>query len=75
MASGSAKEMTNPTYYYADASKKPVGPYSLDQLRQFAASGVIVPTTKVIRMGDKAWVSYSQLPAAPKPAANIVAKP
>ena len=71
MASGSAKEMTNPTYYYADASKKPVGPYSLDQLRQFAASGVIVPTTKVIRKGDKAWVSYSQLPAAPKPAAPV----
>lgn len=63
--------MADSTYYYADADKKPVGPHTLDQLRQLAARGVIGPSTKVIRKGDKAWVSYSQLPAAPKPAAPV----
>lgn len=60
--------MATDSYYYADASKKPVGPYSLGQLQDLAFRGVIRPATKVIRKGDKAWVSYSQLPAAPKPA-------
>lgn len=52
--------MSESTYYYADADKKPVGPYSLGRLLGLAAEGVITPTTKVIRKGDKQWVSYSE---------------
>ena len=63
--------MSESTYYYADANKKPVGPHTLSQLQELAARGVIRPSTKVIRKGDKAWISYSQLSAAPKPAAPV----
>ena len=52
--------MSESTYYYADAGKNPVGPYSLGRLLGLAAKGVITPTTKVIRKGDKQWVSYSE---------------
>jgi hypothetical protein len=52
--------MSESTYYYADADKNPVGPYSLGRLLGLAAKGVITPTTKVIRKGDKQWVSYSE---------------
>ncbi|MEE2714903.1 MAG: VWA domain-containing protein, partial [Verrucomicrobiota bacterium] len=64
-----AKTMVTDSYYYADASKKPVGPYSLEELHALAARGVITPTTKVIAKGDKSWVAYAQLPQAPAAAA------
>ncbi|MEE2714904.1 MAG: DUF4339 domain-containing protein [Verrucomicrobiota bacterium] len=58
--------MAEDRYYYVGPDKKPVGPYSLDQLRSLAARGVVKPPTKVIRKGDRQWVAYSQLsPSAP----------
>ena len=52
--------MADSVYFYADASKKPVGPFSLSQLLALVAEGVITPDTKVIAKGDKEWVTYSQ---------------
>ena len=40
----------------AEAKRKRVKHY-----KELAARGVIKPTTKVIRKGDKAWVSYSSV--------------
>ena len=63
--------MSERIYYYADVNKKPVGPYTSSQLQDLAARGVIGSTTKVIRKGDKAWVTYLQLSAALEPAAPV----
>ena len=66
--------MADTKYYYADASKKPVGPYTLEELHALATRGVITPTTKVIAKGDRQWVAYSRFSpsaaaaAAPAPA-------
>jgi Ca-activated chloride channel family protein len=60
-------------YYYADASKQPVGPYSLEELHALASRGVITPTTKVIAKGEKSWMAYSQLPQTPVAATPVAA--
>ena len=61
--------MSDTKYYYADASKKPVGPYTLEELHALATRGVITPTTKVIAKGEKSWMAYSQMPKVPAAAA------
>ena len=67
--------MADTKYYYADASKKPVGPYSLEQIRALAGRGVIKSTTKVIAKGDRQWVAYSQFsPPAAAAAARAPAR-
>ena len=67
--------MADTKYYYADASKKPVGPYSLEQIRALAGRGVIKSTTKVIAKGDRQWVAYSQFsPPAAAAAARAAAR-
>ncbi len=69
--------MAEDRYYYVGPDRKPVGPYSLDQLRGLAARGVVKTSTKVIRKGDRQWVAYSQLsPSAPAVApAPVRSKP
>ena len=69
--------MTNERYFYVGPNKKPVGPYTLSELQSLAARGVIKPTTKAIRKGDRQWVAYSQLsPSAPAVApAPVRSKP
>ena len=64
--------MASESYFYVGPDRKTVGPYTLSQLQGLAAQGVIKPTTKAIRKGDRRWVPYSQLatasPASPTPA-------
>jgi hypothetical protein len=69
--------MAEDRYYYVGPDSKPVGPYSLDQLRGLAARGIVKTSTKVIRKGDRQWVAYSQLsPSAPAVApAPVRSKP
>lgn len=66
--------MSESSYYYADSSKKPVGPHSLRKLEALASKGIIKPSTKIIRKGSKTWMPYSQLSATAKPATAAVKK-
>ena len=51
--------MANERYFYVGPDKKPVGPYTLSELQGLASRGVIKPTTKAIRKGDRWWAPYS----------------
>ena len=68
--------MASESYFYVGPDRKTVGPYTLSQLQGLAAQGVIKPTTKAIRKGDRQWVPYSQLATAPRlPARRLPALP
>jgi Ca-activated chloride channel family protein len=64
--------MASHQYFYADSSKKPVGPFTFDQLKEEAANGRVRADTKVIRKGDNQWISYSQI-TPPKDEAPVLA--
>ena len=53
--------MSSQKYFYADSNKKPVGPFTFEQLKKEAAEGRVKAGTKVIRKGDKQWMTYSQI--------------
>lgn len=67
-------------YYYADENNQPVGPYSLEELNQFAFNGKIQPSTWVVEEGGTEWKSYDEVKAAqvtavPAPAPAAAPKP
>ena len=51
--------MANERYFYVGPNKKPVSPYTLSELQSLASQGIITPTTKAIRKGDRRWAPYS----------------
>jgi hypothetical protein len=53
--------MNETNYYYSDASNRPVGPVTLEQLRQLARDGVINNETNVIVEGTHDWVRYGDV--------------
>ena len=48
-------------YYYAGSDKKPVGPFTAEELRALAAEGQINDNIYVIGEGETAWVKYSDM--------------
>jgi|GEM_PF-3616881 len=58
-------------YYYIDASRKTVGPVSMDELRTLRQSGGISGSTPVILDGTSSWFTYDHYnePHAPAPGA------
>jgi Ca-activated chloride channel family protein len=58
--------MAEPVFFYTDSRNKPVGPLTRAELKKLAAKGILKPTTKVIRKGDKVWMPWSQLTSDPK---------
>lgn len=55
-------------YYYANTQNQPLGPYSLEDLRQLHLAGVIKPETYVIEENGTAWQTMSTLLRAQQPA-------
>lgn len=56
--------MSDTKYYYSDANNKPVGPVTVEQLRQLAQDGVINNYTNVIVEGTSNWVPYGDIVAS-----------
>src|SRR5262245_23381772 len=50
-----------PQWYFI-RNKEKYGPYSMDQLRQFAASGRLLPTDMLLREGAQQGLEASSLP-------------
>jgi hypothetical protein len=61
------------TYYYSDASNKPVGPLTLDEMQQLARQGVIQADTNVIEHGGSTWTTWAAIRPATTPAPAPVA--
>ena len=57
-------------YYYAGDGDKPIGPFTLPQLRELATKGAIGDATHIILEGANAWQTWSEVKATEeKPAA------
>lgn len=54
-------------YIYADANNKPVGPVTLEQLRELQGKGVITWHTLVMLEGTKDWKPYGKIVAELSP--------
>ena len=48
-------------WFLARGGKK-YGPYSMEQLRQFVASGNVLPTDMLLPEGQRQWVAANALP-------------
>ena len=65
-------------YFYADANNQPIGPYTLEDLKQLAEKGTVKPETWVAEEGGAQWQPYSSLaapgaaPAAPAAPAAVM---
>ena len=57
--------MSDTRYYYSDANNKPVGPVTLQQLRQLLRDGVINEDTNVIAEGSNNWVRFADVAGGP----------
>ncbi len=55
--------MNETNYHYSDSNNKPVGPVTLEQLRQLARDGVINNQTNVIVEGTSNWIRYGDVAA------------
>jgi hypothetical protein len=54
-------------YHYLDPSKKPQGPFSIDQLRDLETRGVINSETLVASAGDSKWRPWREISGRPSP--------
>lgn len=65
---------TQDRYYYVDADKKPVGPFSFEEMLRLAATGKIETGTPTAREGHEGWMEWSRLSveASPRAAADGV---
>jgi len=52
-------------YHYLDSSKKPQGPFSIDQLRDLEAKGLITSETLVASAGDSKWRPWREISGRP----------
>ena len=48
------------TYFYADESREPIGPFSASELLDLSRKGTITPRTFVIEDGSKDWRRWSE---------------
>jgi len=60
-------------YYYADKDGKPVGPYTLVDLRRLAQDGTIDASTNVIPEGASTWTTWGEVHAVESEAETIQA--
>ncbi|MHB0995127.1 MAG: DUF4339 domain-containing protein [Elusimicrobiales bacterium] len=51
-------------YFYADANNQPIGPYTLEELKQLNLNGTVRPETWVVEEGGSQWQPYTNLLAA-----------
>ena len=70
------------SYFYADESKEPQGPFSAEDLADLSKKGTINARTYVIEDGSKDWRRWGELSSvlersitAPKSAGNVPATP
>ena len=65
---------TQDCYYYLDADKKPVGPFSFEEMLRLAAAGKIGAHTPTAREGHEGWMEWSRLSveASPRAATDVV---
>jgi len=61
--------------WYIARDKKRDGPYTLDQMKQLAASGKLLPIDKVLQEGMSQWVPASQVEAIFPPTGITPAPP
>jgi len=54
------------SYYYADSDAQPVGPLSLDEIRRFAAAGVIPPDVLVCEADGEEWRPLTAFAGPPR---------
>lgn len=57
-------------YYYADSNNQPVGPYTLEQLKQLNLSGVVQAETYVVEEGGSQWQPFKNLLITQTPAGS-----
>jgi len=50
-------------YFYSDTQSQPIGPYTIDELKQLHLTGAIHSATWVIEEGGTQWQPYSNLVA------------
>lgn len=64
-------------YYYASPDNKPMGPHTLEELKQLHLNGVITPRTLIAKDGDDAWTPYEDIVGSfsPRSAPRMPEKP
>lgn len=58
-------------YHYLDLSKKPQGPFSIDQLRDLETKGIITSETLVASAGDSRWRPWREISGGPSPVSPV----
>ncbi len=48
-------------YFYADSSNQPIGPYTIDELKQLHLNGTVRAENWVVEEGGSQWQPYSNL--------------
>ena len=67
--------MTDTKYYYADRNNVPIGPYSIDDLRQLQVNGQLTAETYVIEEGGQAWKPLMNIFTLARPVGGVPLPP
>lgn len=66
---------TEDRYYYLDANKKPVGPFSFEEMLKLASVGRLDARTPTAREGQVGWKEWSRLSLEASPRAAVAPPP